>query len=163
MISMQHRLRQLVALQTGGLQVVTLLDGTTVVPENAPIYTGKRFEQKGIRTVVQPDIDVVTMLSPEVFEVDGLWEQHTAVVEEKLSIIYTLQQWIQQSWLAGLLFPIGWLFYNYIQVGFPDVWLYALESIVIAGIIYLSKQWIARGVTWLVGRYLRAQFQKYLG
>ncbi len=159
MISVQDRLRQLVALQTGGLLVVTLVNGTTITPENAPHYTGR---QKGIRTVVQPDMDVMTMLSPEVLEIDGLWERHTAVVEEKLSIITTLQQWIQQSWLIGMLFPAIWLFYNSIRVGFPDVWIYALESVVIAGILYLSKRWIARGVMWLVSRYLRAQFQKYL-
>ena len=163
MIAIRRSMRQLADLQTGGLQIVTLLDGTMPVPQNTTPYTGKQFEMKGIRTVVQPDMDVMTMVTPEVFGVDGLWEQHTAVVEQKLSIIYKLQRWIQQSWILLMIFPSIWLLYNYICVGFPDVWISALQSLAITGIIYLSKGLIARVMSWAIGRYIRAQLQKYLG
>ena len=163
MIAIQQSIRQLATLQTGGLQIITRLDGTTVAPQNETPYTGKQFEAKGIRTVIQPDMDVMTMLSPEVFAVDGLWEQHTAVVEQKLSIIYKLQRWIQQGWVLLIIFPISWLLYNYIRVGFPDVWRSALESLALAAIIFLFKKLIARGLSWTIGRYLRSQLQKYLG
>ncbi len=163
MIAIRQSLRQWVALQTGGLQVVTLLDGTTTtgVPVEEASYTGKHFNQKGIRTVVQPDMDVMIMVSPEVFAIDGLWEQHTAVVQQKLSIIYKLSQWIQQSWLVILLLPTIWLFYNYLRVGFPDVWMAAGQSLLVSGIIYLSRRFIVRGFSWVIGRYLRRQLQKY--
>ena len=155
-------IRQLVALQMGGLQVVTLLDGTTIIPENETAYTGKQFEIKGIRTVVQPDMDVMVMLSPEVLAVDGLWEQHTAVVEQKLSIIYKLQRWIQRSWIILMVFPVSYFIFSYVRIGFPAAWISALESLALSGILYLSRRLISRGVSWTIGRYLHAQLQKYL-
>jgi len=163
MIAIRQSIRQLAALQMGGLQVITLLDGTTVIPQNETPYIGKQFEAKGIRTVIQPDMDVMTMLSPEVFAMDSLWEQHTAIVEQKLSIIYKLQRWIQQGWILLMIFPISWLLYNYIRVGFPNAWRSALESLALTAIIYLFKRFIARGISWIIGRYLHSQLQKYLG
>ena len=164
MSTIQQSIRDLSALMTGGLQIITGLDGRPLtVPEQNSPYTGKQFETKGIRTIIQPDMDVMTMLSPEVFGVDGLWEQHTAVVDQKLSIIYKAQRWLQQSWMLFMLIPASLFIYDYNQIDFSDVWVYALKNLIIAGIIYLLKGWIARILSWAGGRYLHAQFQKYLG
>lgn len=163
MSNMQRSMRELVALQTSGLQVITLLDGTTVIPENETLYTGKQFDYKGIRTVIQPDMDVMTMVSPEVFTIDGLWEQHTVVVEQKLSIIYTLQRWIQQSWLLFMIIPASLFLYDAFTIDFPYAWFVLLRSGLVAFVLYLSRRWIKRGTAWAIGRYLRAQLEKYLG
>ena len=164
MSTIQQSIRDISELMTGGLQITTGLNGRSLpTPEQNTPYTGKQFEAKGIRTVIQPDMDVMTMLSPEVLGMDGLWEQHTAVVEQKLDSIRKVQQWIQQSWMLFMLIPISSILYDYIHVGFPDMWIHALKNLVIAGIIYLLKGWIARGLSWAGGRYLRAQLQKYLG
>lgn len=163
MINMRQSMRQLAALQVGGLQVITLLDGTTVIPESETTYLGKRFDDKGIRTVIQPDMDVMTMVSPEAFVIDGLWEQHTAVIEHKLSIIYTLQRWIQQSWRLFMIIPSSLFLYDLFTVEFPDTWFVLMRSGIIAFIVYLSRRWIKHGTSWAIRRYLRAQLGKYLG
>ena len=164
MIVNQQSMRDLVELVTGGLQITTGLDGRPLLlPAQTAPYTGKQFNAKGIRTVIQPDMDVMTVLSPEVLAIEGLWEKHTAVIEQKLAIIYTLQRWVQRSWAFFLLFPSIWIIYGYFHIGFPDVWRHALESAVITALIYLSKRWIARGFSWAIGRYLRTQLQKYIG
>ncbi len=164
MSTVRQSIRDISELMTGGLQITTGINGRSLsIPiQNTP-YTGKQFEAKGIRTIIQPDMDMMTMLSPEVLGVDGLWETHTAVVEQKLDSIRNVQQWIQQSWMLLMLIPISVLIYDYIHVGFPDVWIHALKSFIIAGIIYLSKGLITRMLSWAGGRYLRAQLQKYLG
>ena len=164
MSTIQQSIRDISELMTGGLQITTGLNGRSLPPpKQSTPYTGKQFEAKGIRTVIQPDMDVMTMLSPEVLGMDGLWEQHMAVVEQKLDSIRNLQQWVQQSWVLLMVFPTAWLLFNYIRVGFPDVLVSALQSAALAGIIYLSKRFIAQVLSWAVGRYLRAQLQKYIG
>ncbi len=159
MMSMRDYLQQLIALQTSGIQVVTLMDGTIALPQDEPVYTGKRFEQRGIRTVVQPDMDVMTMLSPDVLEMDGLWERHTAVVHEKLSIIYKTQRWIERSWLFGMPIPLVWLLYNYLHVGLLNMWSHIVESILITAVLYLSKKLIANTAISLLTRYIRKQLR----
>lgn len=131
----------------GGLQVVTLTAeraGDTAVPIPSSAYQGKIYDQRGIRTIIQFDSDYVTTFSPEVLVMPELWQRHTAVVQDKLTVLQRMRFWGRQSWLLFLLYPIYTFISALMTGGFPEEWLSLTISALWGVIIVLARKWIVR-------------------
>ncbi len=161
----------------GGLQVVTLmpeLEVGTAVFSLPPAYQGKIYDQRGIRTTIQFDSDYVTTMSPEVLAMPELWQRHTDVLQEKLSILKKMQFWVGQSWLLFLIYPVYMVISALMTDGFPGEWLSLTSSahvgMVMGVVIALVRKLIVRflralllpPVLWAVRWYVQRRFQQFI-
>ena len=147
-MSLRSDLNNLVEMYSaGGLQVVTLLneeDGTTAVSNANRPYDGRTRNQKGVRSIIQPDGDMVTVISPEVLIKPKVWQRHTKTINDKLAVLDKIKQWARQSWVLFLIIPIAWTGYDIVAKGFSEVGFAWLGPIVLSIIIVLAKNRLLR-------------------
>jgi hypothetical protein len=143
-MSIRSDLNDLVEMYSaGGLQVVTLLngeDGTTTESDTNRPYNGKIHDLKGVRSIIQPDGDLVTVISREVLIRPKVWQRHTETIDDKLAVLDKLKQWARQSWVLFLIIPIAWAIYDVKAKGFPEVGFAWLGPIILSLIIALAKK-----------------------
>ncbi|MDQ3186835.1 MAG: hypothetical protein M3Q16_10365 [Pseudomonadota bacterium] len=176
-MSMWHDLKDVSKMfSEGGLQVVTLIaepEGDTAVsspPSPSPVYQGKIYDRRGIRTTIQFDLDYITTLSPEVLGMRELWERHTDVLQKKLIILQRIRYWVRRSWLLFLLYPI----YTFISAltthGVSGESLSLICSLLLGVAIVLARKWMVRLLCKLlrplvlspVRWYVRRRFQRFV-
>lgn len=154
----------------GGLVIQTGLDCLpleTAVPDPLS-YDGKTYTQKGIRTTIQFDSDYVTTLTPEILNRPDIWQCHMAQVGAKLSVLDTLRQAAQQSWLLFLLPSLAWLMMELLKLeSLANVWQVLLPTAISSLVVLLRQKilqflqrvvWplILKAVVWFVQRRFKA-------
>jgi hypothetical protein len=173
-MSLRSDLNDLVEIYSaGGLQVVTLLsgeDGTTTESGTNRPYDGKSYDQKGMRSIIQPDGDLVTVISPEVLTKPQVWQLHTETIDEKLAVLERLKQWARQSWVLFLIIPITWFGYNMMTKGFVEIGIAWLGPAIISILIVLAKDkflhilqiLVFPLIMRIVMRYLKHRLEQFL-
>jgi hypothetical protein len=157
----------------GGLIVLTLANGENVspaAPRNDEPYNGRVNDQHGLRTAIQLDGDVVTAVSRDMLYDQDTWHRHMAMVDAKLGVVLSVQNWVRRSWLLFLIIPFGWLLADVLA---QDSVLAALAVVRTAALTYivieLRKQLLTvlrivllPLVRRLVGWYMSNQRSKFL-
>ncbi len=165
----------------GGLQVVTLipeLEGGAAVFSLSSTYQGKIYDQRGIRTTIQFDSDYITTISPEVLAMPELWQRHTDVLREKLSILKKTQFWVGKSWLLFLIYPVYTVIFALMTEGFPGEWLSLTSGahvgmamgLVAGAAVVLARKLFVRllrvlllpPVLWAARWYAQRRFQQFI-
>ena len=103
-----------------------------------------------------------------------LWQRHTDVLQEKLSILKKMQFWVGQSWLLFLIYPVYMVISALMTDGFPGEWLSLTSSahvgMVMGVVIALVRKLIVRflralllpPVLWAVRWYVQRRFQQFI-
>ena len=70
------------------------MGGITVCTPNDPVL---------VKSVIQPDADILTWVSPDVFEDTSIWEIHLGEVRKKFKFAHWLKSFIRKSWILTTL------------------------------------------------------------
>lgn len=154
----------------GGLAIVTPLSGESTAA-TAPLldkeYKGKSEADKGVRTVIQLDADMVTLISEDVLINPEVWQRHTLAVNGKLAVLGTLRTWARRSWVVFLTIPLILATYSARLDELPYKVLALTLNLVGSIIIVRAREWLLRVVLAplvmrLVMWYLQRRFQKFI-
>lgn len=156
--------------QDGGILVITFLDAKTKVfrmttddyQENIKAIANIQDQAhhpaiEGIRTSIQLDGDIVTILTPQMIQQNNLWQQHLNVIESKMLLFARLQNWIRTG--SGLFFFLIWLGFIGATTQpneFFNRWFVVVTNTIVGFILYQVWRIIApRFFRWMVPHLLR--------
>lgn len=152
----------------GGLAIVTPLSGeskTAAAPVLDEKYEGKEASEEGVRTILQIDSDMVTIMSEDVLENPDVWLRHTQAVNRKLAVLGRLPIWLRRSWILFLPFSLAPLLVSARYEEIDNLFAWALSGLLATSIGLARKRLmgvvlplVARLATW----YLQRRFQQFI-
>lgn len=171
-MSLRQDIGELIEMYSaGGMIVLTAGDGTTrsaTAPTLDETYDGKVSDQPGIRTTIQLDMNVITLVSADLANRADVWQRHATAVDARLALIERVQQWARQSWLLFLALPLFWLGSDLMDRQLDTRSL--LASAALSGLLYLGRNLIRKvlaRIVWpslikLLARLLKKRFDAFI-
>jgi hypothetical protein len=158
----------------GGLEVVTEMTATGPKGNTSTITTAdekketreerktyKIHDRAGIRTTIQLDADYVTIISREVLTMPELWERHTEILKEKLSVLERVRGLAWKHGAITFLSSTALILYaQYAQSGgYPEFQLNAGSVLgLIGAALSVIMLFLNRITWWLAKWYVRRRF-----